>query len=64
VPSAVTGRGGAYVDANLMGAVSIYGATVPLYCSGDGAARFAEFFAPLGFAIELAGPRCRATPLP
>jgi 3-hydroxyisobutyrate dehydrogenase-like beta-hydroxyacid dehydrogenase len=55
VASAVTGRGGAYVDANLMGAVGLYGATVPLYCSGDGAARFGELFGPLGFAIELAG---------
>ncbi len=30
-------NGGAFVDANLMGAVSIYGAAVPLYCSGGGA---------------------------
>ncbi|MHC2333793.1 NAD(P)-dependent oxidoreductase [Bradyrhizobium sp. USDA 4454] len=56
VGEAVAANGGAYVDANLMGAVSIYGAAVPLYCSGDGAARFAEAFAPLGFTIELAGP--------
>ena len=47
---------GAFVDANLMGAVSIYGAAVPLYSSGDGAATFAEMFTPLGFTIELAGP--------
>jgi len=56
VGDAVAAKGGSFVDANLMGAVSIYGAAVPLYCSGDGAARFAELFAPLGFSIELAGP--------
>lgn len=51
----VAAQGGAYVDANLMGAVSIYGAAVPLYSSGDGAGRFAETFSPFGFTIELAG---------
>jgi 3-hydroxyisobutyrate dehydrogenase-like beta-hydroxyacid dehydrogenase len=51
----VAARGGAYVDANLMGAVSIYGAEVPLYSSGDGAERFAETFSPFGFTIEFAG---------
>jgi 3-hydroxyisobutyrate dehydrogenase-like beta-hydroxyacid dehydrogenase len=56
VAEAVVANGGAFVDANLMGAVSIYGAAVPLYSSGDGAARFAETFAPLGFTIECAGP--------
>ena len=55
VAEAVTAHGGAYVDANLMGAVGLYGATVPLYCSGDGAERFARLFNPLGFVIELAG---------
>lgn len=55
IASAVMARGGAYVDANLMGAVSIYGAKVPLYCSGDGVERFAATFGPLGFAIESAG---------
>lgn len=38
-----------------MGAVSLYGASVPLYTSGSGAARFAQTFAPLGFSIDLAG---------
>jgi 3-hydroxyisobutyrate dehydrogenase-like beta-hydroxyacid dehydrogenase len=51
----VNARQGSYVDANLMGAVSIYGASVPLYSSGDGGARFADTFGPLGFSIELAG---------
>lgn len=55
VAAAVTAKGGAYVDANLMGAVGLYGAAVPLYCSGDGAARFAGLFTPLGFNIEIAG---------
>ncbi|WP_429029390.1 DUF1932 domain-containing protein [Bradyrhizobium sp. I1.14.4] len=56
VGNAVSANGGSFVDANLMGAVSIYGAAVPLYCSGDGAERFAALFAPLGFTIEHAGP--------
>jgi 3-hydroxyisobutyrate dehydrogenase-like beta-hydroxyacid dehydrogenase len=56
VARSVTARGGSYVDANLMGAVSLYGAAVPLYCSGDGAERFATTFAPLGLSIECAGP--------
>ena len=60
VAAAVAANGGTFVDANLMGAVSIYGAAVPLYCSGDGAAQFAESFAPLGFTIEFAGPQAGA----
>jgi len=56
VAAAVTARGGAFVDANLMGSAELYGAKVPLYCSGDGAARFAALFAPLGLNIEQAGP--------
>jgi 3-hydroxyisobutyrate dehydrogenase-like beta-hydroxyacid dehydrogenase len=56
VAAAVMPRGGHYVDANLMGAVGLYGAGVPLYCSGDGAERFREIFQPLGLSIELAGP--------
>ncbi|RVT97499.1 NAD(P)-dependent oxidoreductase [Rhodovarius crocodyli] len=49
-------RDAAFVDANLMGAVGLYGAKVPLYCSGGGTARFRQLFAPLGFSIEDAGP--------
>jgi len=56
VAAAVAANNGAFVDANLMGAVSIYGAAVPLYSSGDGVARFAETFTPFGFTIESAGP--------
>ncbi len=41
VAQAVEARGGEFADANLMGAVSLYGASVPLYTSGSGAARFA-----------------------
>lgn len=55
IAAAITVRGGSYVDANLMGAAGLYGPTVPLYCSGDGAARFAELFAPLGLTVEVAG---------
>jgi 3-hydroxyisobutyrate dehydrogenase-like beta-hydroxyacid dehydrogenase len=57
IAEAVKIEGGAYVDANLMGAVSIYGAKVPLYCSGDGVEQFVSIFGPLGFAIESAGER-------
>jgi len=56
VAEAVVANGGAFVDANLMGAVSIYGAAVPLYSSGDGAARFADRLRHSGSPIELAGP--------
>lgn len=55
VAQAIEARGGQFADANLMGAVSLYGASVPLYTSGSGAARFSRLFAPLGFSIELAG---------
>lgn len=54
IAATVIARGGAYVDANLMGAVGLYGASVPLYCSGNGATRFAEIFAPRGLSIEIA----------
>ncbi len=56
VAEAVLASGGSYVDANLMGAVSLYGPGVPLYCSGDGADRFMAQFQPLGFNVEVAGP--------
>ncbi|MCK1391515.1 DUF1932 domain-containing protein [Bradyrhizobium sp. 1] len=56
VAKAVEARGGLFADANLMGAVSLYKATVPLYTSGSGAARFAEGFAPFGFTIDVASP--------
>jgi 3-hydroxyisobutyrate dehydrogenase-like beta-hydroxyacid dehydrogenase len=55
VAQAVEARGGRFADSNLMGAVSLYGASVPLYTSGSGAARFFQIFTPLGFSIELAG---------
>lgn len=55
VAAAVEARGGLFADANLMGSVDLYGAAVPLYASGSGAARFAEIFGPLGFRIEVAG---------
>jgi 3-hydroxyisobutyrate dehydrogenase-like beta-hydroxyacid dehydrogenase len=56
VAAACAARGIGFVDANLMGAVSLYGAGVPLYCSGDGLDRFIALFAPLGLTIEAAGP--------
>lgn len=56
VAKAVEARGARFADANLMGAVSLYGAKVPLYTSGSGAAQFARTFAPLGFTIDIAGP--------
>jgi len=42
-----------YVDANLMGAVSIYGHRVQLLSSGTGASSFQADFEPLGFNIEV-----------
>lgn len=57
IAGAVQAGGGYYVDANLMGAVSIYGVKVPLYCSGGGVERFSSLFTPLGFSIENAGDR-------
>ena len=56
VAEAVAARGAQFVDANLMGAVGLYSAKVPLYSSGDGMARFQGVFSPLGFNIEDAGP--------
>jgi 3-hydroxyisobutyrate dehydrogenase-like beta-hydroxyacid dehydrogenase len=60
VADAVKAAGGQFVDSNLMGAVSIYGATVPLYSSGDGAERFDKLFKPMGLEIENAGPKAGA----
>lgn len=60
IARAVSAAGGSYVDVNLMGAVSLYGHKVPLYCSGDGVERFEDVFRPLGFAIESAGSRAGA----
>ncbi|MDH2400944.1 DUF1932 domain-containing protein [Bradyrhizobium sp. SSUT18] len=56
VAKAVEARGGLFADANLMGAVSLYKAAVPLYTSGSGAAQFASRFAPFGFTIDVASP--------
>jgi len=55
IAEAVANGGAQFVDANLMGAVSIYGHAVQLYCSGSGAARFKADFEPLGFTVEVAG---------
>lgn len=55
VAEAVEAAGGSYVDANLMGAVSIYGHGVQLYSSGSGAQRFHDLFTPLGLNIDVAG---------
>lgn len=43
--------GGEFVDGNLMGAVSIYGDAVELYCSGNGAERFKSQFEPYGLRV-------------
>ena len=53
----VESAGALYVDANLMGSVAIYGATVTIYCSGSGAGRFASLFQPLGMKVEVATDR-------
>lgn len=49
-----SGRGVRYVDASVMGAVSIYGPAVLMYASGEGdsAAEFATAFGPYGFTVE------------
>ncbi|MDR7482095.1 MAG: DUF1932 domain-containing protein [Armatimonadota bacterium] len=49
----VTARGAAFVDAELMGAVSLYGHTVAIYASGNGAAAFQQRLAPLGLNITV-----------
>jgi 3-hydroxyisobutyrate dehydrogenase-like beta-hydroxyacid dehydrogenase len=46
-------RGARFVDAELMGAASLYGAAVPLYASGDGAAAFRDLAGPLGLNVTL-----------
>jgi len=53
IAAAVAARGASFVDAELMGAASLYGAAVPLYVSGDGAAEFQRRFAPLGLNVTL-----------
>jgi 3-hydroxyisobutyrate dehydrogenase-like beta-hydroxyacid dehydrogenase len=53
IAAAVAGRGAAFVDAELMGAASLYGAAVPLYASGSGAEEFKRLFAPRGFNVTL-----------
>jgi 3-hydroxyisobutyrate dehydrogenase-like beta-hydroxyacid dehydrogenase len=49
----MAGRGARFVDAELMGAASLYGAAVPLYASGDGAAAFHALAGPLGLNVTL-----------
>ena len=46
-------RGARFVDAELMGAASLYGFAVPLYVSGDGAPAFHELAGPLGLNVTL-----------
>jgi 3-hydroxyisobutyrate dehydrogenase-like beta-hydroxyacid dehydrogenase len=46
-------RGVRFVDAELMGAASLYGAAVPLYASGDGAAAFRDLAGPLGLNVTV-----------
>lgn len=60
VAASVEARGGGFVDANLMGSASLYGARVPLYCSGSGVGRFWDLFSPRGLSIEVAGPEAGA----
>jgi 3-hydroxyisobutyrate dehydrogenase-like beta-hydroxyacid dehydrogenase len=53
IAAAVAARGAAFVDAELMGAASLYGAAVPLYVSGGGAEEFKRVFAPLGLNVTV-----------
>ena len=43
----------AYVDAAILGAISIHGHRTPLLASGTGAARLRELLQPFGFVIDL-----------
>ena len=55
VGDAVAAKGGLYVDANLMGAVSIYGHGVQLLSSGPGAARLKDDLEPFGLNVDVIG---------
>jgi 3-hydroxyisobutyrate dehydrogenase-like beta-hydroxyacid dehydrogenase len=60
----VAARGARFVDAELMGAASLYGYTVPLYVSGDGAPAFHALAGPLGLNVTLvSGPPSAAATL-
>lgn len=64
IAAAVTARGARFVDAELMGAASLYGAAVPLYVSGSGAEEFQRRFTPLGLNVTLIpGPASAAATL-
>jgi 3-hydroxyisobutyrate dehydrogenase-like beta-hydroxyacid dehydrogenase len=53
----VEARGVAFVDAALMGPVSINGIRVPALLSGSGAAAFQNAFQPLGMSLEVVSER-------
>jgi 3-hydroxyisobutyrate dehydrogenase-like beta-hydroxyacid dehydrogenase len=53
IAAGVAASGARFVDAELMGAASLYGAAVPLYVSGSGAEEFRQAFAPLGLNVTL-----------
>jgi 3-hydroxyisobutyrate dehydrogenase-like beta-hydroxyacid dehydrogenase len=55
VGRAAEAAGAEFVDANLMGAVTIYGHGVQILSSGSGLERFEEWFSPVGLNIESAG---------
>lgn len=46
----------AFVDVALIGGVPSLGLSIPALASGEGAARFAELFRPLGMPVEVVGP--------
>lgn len=53
VADTIGATGARFVDAELMGAASIYGFAVPLYVSGDGATAFRDLFRPLGLNVTV-----------
>jgi 3-hydroxyisobutyrate dehydrogenase-like beta-hydroxyacid dehydrogenase len=53
IAAAVAARDARFVDAELMGAASLYGAAVPLYVSGPGAEEFRRLFGPLGLNVTV-----------
>jgi 3-hydroxyisobutyrate dehydrogenase-like beta-hydroxyacid dehydrogenase len=53
IAALMAARGVRFVDAELMGAASLYGAAVPLYASGDGAAAFRDLASALGLSVTV-----------
>lgn len=55
VASFVEGRGALFVDASIMGAVSLYGGSVPIYVSGSGAREFVQYASATRLNVTMVG---------